>query len=436
MLATLAIAFISALLIAFAVMPKAGRFIIHELKSFFVLGRNTASPVEFLLLFELMLGVCTFVFYKVSISIWAFLLSDDLIQHFVLSRGVFSMDAGAQFALQPSSLMMLLGTVALKFLSCSFIYNRTGAFLVSMQPRYPSLQAYDLGKQILLSFAGVLLFIAMEVMFLAQDIALVSKYSNLILLIISNLSLIAFFVCIVHLRYKHDHPEYFVDLQTYVNIEDPLQRILRSDAFSVTSILLFGYCLHLPQYFGLQFLEDNLVLVLLMVGVVCIFIFVVFRRFFASLFDVLTRVFLLPHFGSEPMTSDRRWHPHRRLAIGLTLILLILVLIKMPSLLSFFVIGLMVVGVAVGSLLLTIRCFLRLAGFLVELWHFKIDHRHYLQRVSGFAHGILEIQGVRFGLACGLAPRLFPVADLGGIARGIPEDIPRSKLWLFSYCVR
>ncbi len=352
MISTLIFAFVLAMVVAFAVMPKAGVFIFRELKALMALGRYAPSTVAIIVVFEAGLAVAAFIFFKFCLSLWAYGFAGDVVEHFILSRGVFSIESGAQFALQPKSLAMLVGTVLLKFLACAFIYNRTGYFLQQLQHYRPEARHFDLGIQILLAFSGVAIFMTLEVMFLAQNIALVSKYSNLILLTIANLSLIAFFVSLIHLRYKKDHPEYFVDLQTYVNVDRPLLRVLQSHMFTILGILIFGLVLHLPHYLGLQFLEDNILLVLVMLVVMLAFIFVIFRKFFVKLFDVLTRVFLLPHFGSEPITTNVSWTTHLKYLKWLLSILLLVTLVKMPSLLSFLVLGIAGAGLtSVGAIL-------------------------------------------------------------------------------------
>ncbi|MEM9327191.1 MAG: transglycosylase domain-containing protein [Bacteroidota bacterium] len=335
MLITLLFAFVFALLVGFTVLPKAGRFMWRALQRLFVDGSYDCRTLERLLIVELALGLGTFLVFKICLSALAYLLSGDVIEHFVLSRGVFFIEMGQQFALQPKALLMLVGSVTLKFLCCLFIYDRTGDFLRSTESALHRSRAFDLSTQIILSFGAILLFLVLEVVFLAQNIATISKYSNLVLLTMANLSLIAFFVCIIHLRYKRDHAEYFVDLQTYVTVDRFLLRVLRNDLFSIGGVIVFGIVLHLPHYLGLQFLEDNFLLLSLMLGLLLTFVFGVFRRFFKHLFDVLTRVFLLPHFGSEPLSASRQWEVQRPFVQILSVVLGLLVLFKIPGLLVF-----------------------------------------------------------------------------------------------------
>ena len=195
--------------------------------------------------------------------------------------------------------------------------------------------AFNQESQLVFSFLGTCLFIAIDLVFYAQDIAIVSQYANLILLILAKMSMLSSLICVIHWQLLKK-PFYLHEVQRYLQTDSIWHQRLANPAWALAFGYVYALLSHLPAFLGLQFLQNNIILFILNGLVLFLFFIYGYKRIFRQILDVLGRIMLLPEIGNTGLTSGwslrfkKPWLKWALMALGL------IALLRQPSLLMFF----------------------------------------------------------------------------------------------------
>lgn len=336
MLLVIILAFGLAVVIPFVLFPKVRQFLRHWTRGLVLRGMNTNFVlVAITFTGALAISVVTFLLYKVACSAWAYVYTSNVVEQLIYSRGVFSLEIASQTPFHFKSLLSLLGTVCLQMAAALFLYRSIGHMMRKLNHRLNSF-AFNQESQLVFSFLGTCLFIAIDVVFYAQDIAVVSQYANIILLVLAKISILSSLVCVVHWQLLKK-PAYLEEILKYLDQNSIWQIRLARPGWVLGFALTFALFSHIPAFLGLQFLQNNLVLFVLNGVVLFVFLAYGYKRIFRKILDVLSRIMLLPEIGNSGLTPYwPRLVKSRPFYIALTLMTLIAI-IKQPSLMVFFI---------------------------------------------------------------------------------------------------
>jgi len=357
---TLLIAFFAAAVYSLRGMPKVVRYLTYQFKKLIrSAGGHSLGLIAITFTGTIAISLFCFVLYKVSCSIWAYCISSNLVEQFILSRGVFTIESSSQYPFRIKSLLSLIGMIVFQFGAAYCLYNGIGTFMKNVNGRLDK-KAFALGDQILFSFIGVALFMVMDVVFFAQDIPFFSKVGNITLLIISRLSLISYFVCIVHVRQLSNN-NYFNQLKKYLSLKPKISAILQSPLKTLFVSFLFALIFHFPAYLGLQFLENNLFLSILILLLAFVFSKFAFSGLFKGILDVLARILMLPDFGQGNLQPLRVLSLKKWIWAAPISLLIIISIIRTPGLISFYIVigfGVISLSIAIYGIFLLIFSFI------------------------------------------------------------------------------
>lgn len=201
----------------------------------------------------ILLALAGVLFYKFTVALSSYFLSDNLISFFVLLRGVFSVSNVVQSPFVWKHILSSLLLIPLfKFMTVFLIYNGIRVFMNEINLLHKTEPTYTEKDVFYFGFIAIILFIFIDIVFYSQNLPSVSEMSQLTFLILSNISIVGFFIAIAHislLKYKayKDSISQYIDMNQYVrkNVYSPYSIVL------VTCII--AIILHVPFYTGIQF---------------------------------------------------------------------------------------------------------------------------------------------------------------------------------------
>ena len=358
MVLVIALAFGLTVVIPLVLFPKV-RVFLNSWRKKLVLTSEDTNIVLVAITFTSMLFITgvSFVLYKVACSAWAYLYTGNLVDQLVYSRGVFSMEIANQTPFHYQSLLSLLGTVALQMGAALFLYRSVGAIMRRLNQSLSS-TAFNQESQLVFSFLGTCLFIAIDIVFYAQDIAVVSQYANILLLVLAKMSMLSSLICVIHWQLSRKRA-YLSEVRRYLLKDSPWHYRLAQPVW----VLSFGYAYallsHLPAFLGLQFLQNNLVLFMLNGLVLFLFFMYGYKRVFRQILDVLGRIMLLPEIGKSGLTPLWSVRIRKRWYYAIPAALCLIALFRAPAILAFYLVmpvalaGFLLIGLALVVLLIS-----------------------------------------------------------------------------------
>ena len=422
MLLVIILAFGLAVVIPFLLFPKVRQFLRHWAKGLVLTGVNTNFVLVAITFTSiLVISIVTFLLYKVACSAWAYLYTGNVVEQLVYSRGVFSLEIVTQTPFHFKSLLSLLGTVSLQMAAGLFLYRSVGHMMRRLNHVLNSV-AFNQESQLVFSFLGACLFIAIDVVFYAQNIAAVSQYANIILLMVAKMSMLSSLVCVIHWQLLKK-PAYLEEIQRYLDQNSIWQVRLSKPAWVLGFAFTFSLLSHIPAFLGLQFLQNNLVLFVLNGIVLFLFFVHGYKRIFRKVLDVLSRIMLLPEIGNSGLTPYwPRLIKKKQLYFILSFLALVAIW-KQPSLVAFFLTIPVMVSISMllgflGLALLLAATFSAL-GYLTHGKQFKnkppIPDTNYL--INGGKMGLLSLMHT-------LRPFLWVVGSYILLISAFPKSYP------------
>jgi len=364
-------------LIGFALLVVSLFFLLKDFSRFiWRRTKNVKFPNQFIDFGEHLVTIFTvccitamgFLFYKFSIGLIAYLFADNLTSFFILMRGVFTSRIELQNPLSPENLLSgLLLTPALQFTTIYLIFRAIRTFMYSVNNHYKS-STYSEGHVLYFGFVSVLLFILLEIVFFSQKIPGISGIAHFTYLSVSKIAYLCYFLTIAHLHLlKYEH--FATSLPTYFQ----LNRFQNAILFTPWKIILLTYSigiiLHFPFYTGIQFAENNW-LVLVSYLFVCGIFYLTLKVFLAKGYNYMGVVLIAesPDYLA-PSTKLFEQKTEMKVLAGLGIIALLLLIIKTK--LFFFIlffIGMSLIGYLVFH---SITYFTGLAYSVVRSYRLK-----------------------------------------------------------------
>ncbi len=420
MLLVIILAFGLAVVIPFALFPKVRQFLRHWSRGLVLTGVNTNFVlVAITFTSMLVISVVTFLMYKIACSAWAYLYTGDIVEQLIYSRGVFSLEIATQSPFRIKSLLSLLGTVSLQMAAGLFLYRSVGHMMRKLNQQLNSV-AFNQESQLVFSFLGACLFIAIDVVFYAQNIAVVSQYANIILLVVAKMSMLSSLVCVIHWQLLKK-PAYLEEIQQYLDQKSIWQSRLANPKWTLGFAFAFSLLSHIPAFLGLQFLQNNLVLFVLNGVVLFVFFVHGYKRIFRKILDVLSRIMLLPEIGNSGLTP---YWPRLILKKPFYIVLAVLALVAIwnqSSLIGFFMSIPLIVSFAM------LLGFLGLVGILTIVFYalgYLADRKQFMDK-SLFPDGNYLAKGGKMGLLS-LMNTLKPVLWTVGLYLLLISAFPKS----------
>lgn len=365
MLLVILLAFGLTVVIPFLLFPKVRQFLTHWVKRLVLTSKDTNIALVAITFGSILtISIVTFLCYKLACSAWAYLYTGDMVEQLVYSRGVFSLEIENQTPFHFKSLLSLLGTVSLQMGAALFLYRSVGLMMRKLN-RHLNTAAFNQESQLVFSFLGTCLFIAIDTVFYAQDIAVVSQYANILLLVLAKISMLSSLICVIHwqLLKKSSH---LTEMQRYLQTDSRWSQKLAHPVWVLGFGFTFALLCHLPAFLGLQFLQNNLVLFILNGLVLFLFFMYGYQRIFRQILDVLGRIMLLPEIGNFGLTPEWSYRWKKPWLKWVLVILGLIALIRQPSLLMFFAAFPLAAGISfsLGLALVVLLTALVLYGFV------------------------------------------------------------------------
>lgn len=287
------------------------------------------------------ISILGILFFKFSIALLAYILSDDLTSLFILMRGVFTAKTEFQNPLLTQNILSgLLLTPFLNFVTFYLMFRAIRTFMVGVNKRFNG--TYSEGDMLYFGLVSVLVFTLIEIVFFTQRINGITGIAHLTFLSLDKMASICYFLTIAHIHLlKHEH--YRASLPKYFELTRFESKILFTPWKTLVLTYLLGLILHAPFYSGLQFAENNFV-----VGTTLLIVFIasyfILRTFLSRGYDYIGVIMLAesPEYLS-PSEKLFEQKTENKILIALGIMSFALLLIK-PKLFLFIIIGLVVLG--------------------------------------------------------------------------------------------
>lgn len=219
------------------------------------------------------LSVVAFVCYKICIALFAYLLSDDLISFFILLRGVFTAKAEIQSPLGIQNIFTgVLLSPLIQFITIYILFISIRGYMSKINLKYKS-TIYSDNDVIYFGLISVFCFDFLDILFYTQDIGQYSSFANICYLSISKFSTICYFLAISHIHLLHQD-EYRSNFPNYLKINAIEKNVIFSSGKLVLVIYLVGILLNLPFYTGIQFSNNNTLVIIFLVTIPLSFFFI------------------------------------------------------------------------------------------------------------------------------------------------------------------
>ncbi|MEX0813699.1 MAG: transglycosylase domain-containing protein [Chitinophagales bacterium] len=250
------------------------------------------GAIVVILFFISIIAVTGFVFYKFSIALVAYILSDDLVSFFILLRGVFSFSNESQNPFAFNHLISgLILTPAIQFLAVHLIYRGVRKFLNEINQKYNNPASYSESDVFYFGFIAVIIFILLDLVLYSQSIPMISQVAHLTFLGLSKIALGIFYLSLAHINLlKVD--KYRNSILNYVEMKQYVQKIVFSPWRIVLTVYIIALILHLPFFTGIQFHENNWLIGF--IGIIaCIVSYLLLRLHLAKGFNYLGVIMLV-----------------------------------------------------------------------------------------------------------------------------------------------
>ncbi len=207
--------------------------------------------------FVILIAFAGLLFYKFTVALSSYFLSDNLISFFVLLRGVFSVSNVVQSPFVWKHILSgLLFIPLFKFITVFLIYEGIRVFMNEINIFHKTEPTYTEKDVFYFGFVAIIIFIFIDIVFYSQNLPSVSEMSQYTFLILSNISVVAFFIAIAHislLKYK----TYNDSISRYIDMNQHAKKIVYSPYNTAFVTCIIATILHFPFYTGIQFAEKK-----------------------------------------------------------------------------------------------------------------------------------------------------------------------------------
>lgn len=220
-------------------------------------------------------------------AIFAEVFSNDITQFGVMLRGVFSLYSETQ---NPANHVLWLFLSPLVKLTATLILTHSiYGFFTAMNKRFKT-DVYTESDMFLFGLAGAIVLSGIQIMLHIQKINGLNMTANLVFTILNNLSYILYFLAIYWVKtYKTNTAMLEASIKKYIITSNVERKVMGTPWLMLTVSYMVSLMLSLPNFIGLQWLRNDLSLVIMSILVMGV-VYLILRKFFAHSWNYLATI--------------------------------------------------------------------------------------------------------------------------------------------------
>lgn len=220
-------------------------------------------------------------------AIFAEVFSNDITQFGIMLRGVFSLYSETQ---NPANHVLWLFLSPLVKLIATFILTQSVyGFFTAMNKRFKT-DIYTESDMFLFGMAGAIVLSGIQIMLHIQKINGLNMTANLVFTILNNLSYILYFLAIYWVKtYKTNTAMLEASIKKYIITSNAERKVMGTPWLMLTVSYVVSLILSFPNFIGLQWLRNDLSLVITSILVMAV-VYLILRKFFAHSWNYLATI--------------------------------------------------------------------------------------------------------------------------------------------------
>lgn len=248
------------------------------------------------------IGVLSYLLYKAILMFVAYLLTGDLIEFFIVNRGVFSSSEKAHELQNPlitkNIVYGAIITPIAQFAAMFFMIISLKYFMFNVNAFFKQ-SVYKVSSLVFFGVFSCLVFLGLELLAFSQSTKLVTTATLIILLIGAKLSYLLFYFGIIHIELLKNKS--YTDSFNRLDFNKVEKKLIFNRWQLTLVILLIALILNYPLYSGFQFGGNNWIIILKLF-IVVIFFLLLLKIIFAKGFNYIG-VYMISENRSQEISS-------------------------------------------------------------------------------------------------------------------------------------
>ena len=220
-------------------------------------------------------------------AIFAEIFSNDIAQFGIMLRGVFSIYSETQ---NPANyILWFLISPIVKLIATLILTKSICGFFSAMNNRFQT-EIYTESDMFIFGFIGAIILSSIQIVFHAQSINSLNMTANLAFSILSNISYILYFLAIYWTKtYKANTKLLKASVDKYIIINNEERKVMSTPWLMIAVSYVISLLLGFPNFIGLQWLRNDVSLVVMFVVIMAI-VYLILRKFFARSWNYLATI--------------------------------------------------------------------------------------------------------------------------------------------------
>lgn len=220
-------------------------------------------------------------------AIFAEIFSNDITQFGIMLRGVFSLYSETQ---SPANhILWLFLSPLVKLIATLILTHSIYNFFTAMNKRFKT-DVYTESDMFLFGIAGAIVLSGIQIMLHIQKINGLNMTANLAFTILNNLSYILYFLAIYWVKtYKTNTAMLEASIKKYIITSSVERKVMGTPWLMLAVSYAVSLMLSLPNFIGLQWLRNDLSLVIMSILVMAV-VYLILRKFFAHSWNYLATI--------------------------------------------------------------------------------------------------------------------------------------------------
>lgn len=220
-------------------------------------------------------------------AIFAEIFSNDITQFGIMLRGVFSLYSETQ---NPANhILWLFLSPLVKLIVTLILTHSIYGFFTAMNKRFKT-DVYTESDMFLFGIAGAIVLSGIQIMLHIQKINGLNMTANLVFTILNNLSYILYFLAIYWVKtYKTNNAMLEASIKKYIITSSVERKVMGTPWLMLAVSYAVCLMLSLPNFIGLQWLRNDLSLVIMSILVMGV-VYLILRKFFAHSWNYLATI--------------------------------------------------------------------------------------------------------------------------------------------------
>ncbi|MBR4837233.1 MAG: transglycosylase domain-containing protein [Bacteroidales bacterium] len=220
-------------------------------------------------------------------AIFAEIFSNDITQFGIMLRGVFSLYSETQ---NPANhILWLFLSPLVKLIATLILTHSIYGFFTAMNKRFKT-DVYTESDMFLFGIAGAIVLCGIQIMLHIQKINGLNMTANLVFTILNNLSYILYFLAIYWVKtYKTNTAMLESSIKKYIITSNVERKVLGTPWLMLAVSYMVSLMLSIPNFIGLQWLRNDLSLVITSILVMAV-VYLILRKFFAHCWNYLATI--------------------------------------------------------------------------------------------------------------------------------------------------